>query len=253
MRVGVISEGPADFAVLRNILKAALGLDAADVDSIRPELQTDETSLHTPGEKSFSNWEIVKQECIDGSSIAAYLESNLDEVRIVVVQIDTAECHHANFGVARPDKTSATYVVDCCQAVAVAIVQWTAGNNANHLVKAVAVEETDAWLIPLYDASSKAKKRDSGTINNPKEYLFKCLQNTKHLTNKERARILREKRELARYAALSAPLRKRKTLLEVMKQNESLRIFVEELCQVTERLVPEMDHLLKEAPREEEE
>jgi hypothetical protein len=46
--VGVIAEGPADFAVVRSVLKAVLGLDAADVDSIRPDLQTDETSLHTP-------------------------------------------------------------------------------------------------------------------------------------------------------------------------------------------------------------
>ena len=66
MRVGVIAEGPADFAVVRSIIKAVLGLDEAEVDSIRPDLQSDETSRYAPATRAFSNWEIVKQECLRG-------------------------------------------------------------------------------------------------------------------------------------------------------------------------------------------
>ena len=110
MRVGVIAEGPADFAVVRSILKAVLGLDAADVDSIRPDLQSDETSLHTPSARTFSNWEIVKQECIEGASIKAYLANIVDEVRLVVVHIDTAECHLPGYGVVRPPRDAESYV-----------------------------------------------------------------------------------------------------------------------------------------------
>lgn len=238
MRVGVIAEGPADFAVVRSVLKAVLGLDAADVDPIRPDLQADETSLHAPSARTFSNWEIVKQECLDGSSINAYLANVVDEARLVVVHIDTAECHLPAFGVARPPRGTDSYVVECRNAVANAIRAWTAGAYAPQIVEAVAVEETDAWLIPLYDPKLAAQKRDSGTIGDPKEHLLRVLEKTNRLTATERAR-LKQQKTLARYTQLSAPLRRRKDLNEVAKHNASLKLFVDALQVAAERLEPE--------------
>jgi DNA-binding transcriptional ArsR family regulator len=237
VRVGVIAEGPADFAVVRSVIKAALGLDAADVDSIRPDLQSDETSLHTPSARTFSNWEIVKQECVDGSSIKAYLASLVDEARLVVVHIDAAECHLPAVGVARPPRDAESYVADCRSAVANAVRGWTAGAFAEHIVEAIAVEETDAWLIPLYDAALVSKKRDSGTIGNPKEHLARVLEKTNRLTATERSR-LKQQQALARYTQLSAPLRRLKELREVAKHNASLDLFVLALRAAAERLTP---------------
>ena len=238
MRVGVISEGLADFAVVRSVVKGVMGLDAADVDPIRPELQTDETSLHAKGAASFSNWEIVKQECVEGRRIRAYLDSILDERRIVVVHIDSAECHLAGFDVMRPDRGSGSYVVDCRRAVAEAIHRWTAGDHAEHLVAAVAVEETDAWLIPLYDPEIASKERDSGTIRDAKKHLFRVLQRTGRLTATARVRILKERHALTQYALLSAPLGKVRDLREVLQHNASLMLFVDELCDLVERVQP---------------
>jgi hypothetical protein len=238
MRVGVIAEGPADFAVVRSVLKGALGLDAADVDPIRPELQTDETSLHSPSARTFSNWEIVKQECVDGSSLKAYLETIVDEARLVVVQIDTAECHLPGYGVERPPRGSESYVVDCRNAVADAIRAWTAGAFAERIVTAVAVEETDAWLIPLYDSKLVSMRRDSGTIGNPKKHLGEAIEKTNRLTATERTRLSQQRQALARYTQLSAPLRKLKELREAAKHNASLELFVQALREASERLEP---------------
>jgi hypothetical protein len=225
----VIAEGPADFAVVRSVLKGALGLDAADVDSIRPELQTDETSLHAPSARTFSNWGIVKEECLDGSSIKAYLANIVDEARLVVVHIDTAECHLPGYDVERPPRDADSYVADCRNAVANAIRAWTGSAFAEQIVAAVAVEETDAWLIPLYDAKLASTKRDSGNIGKAKEHLKRAIEKTNRLTATDRSRLNQERSALARYTLLSAPLRKLKELREVAKLNASLELFIQAL------------------------
>lgn len=46
MIVGIVAEGPADIAVLRNILKGALGIDRDMTVAIRPELAQDATDLN---------------------------------------------------------------------------------------------------------------------------------------------------------------------------------------------------------------
>ena len=238
MRVGVIAEGPADFAVVRSILKAVLGLDAADVDSIRPDLQSDETSLHTPSARTFSNWEIVKQECIEGASIKAYLANIVDEVRLVVVHIDTAECHLPGYGVVRPPRDAESYVADCRNAVANAVRAWTGGAFTEQIVEAVAVEETDAWLIPLYDPKLASLKRDSGTIGKAKEHLQRAIEKTNQLTATERSRLNQKQSALARYDLLSKPLRKLKDLHEAAKLNASLELFIQALRAAADRLEP---------------
>lgn len=247
MRVGVISEGPADFAVVRSIVKAVLGLDEAEVDSIRPDLQSDETSTYAPSSRAFSNWEIVKQECAAGTSIRAYLTSIVEEPRLVVVHIDTAECHLPAFGVERPAKDADSYVVDCRGAVSSALRGWRSGDHAERIVDAVAVEETDAWLIPIYDAKLD-QDRDSGTIGDPKAHLQRALRRTNELSDRDRAR-LDQQSTLARYKHLSAPLRRPKRLLEVAARNRSLKLFVEDLCAAAERLSPGACTLVRAEPR----
>lgn len=224
---------------MRNILKAALGLDAAEVDSIRPDLQADETDLNAPDEGVFSNWELVKKECRELTRIVQYLGSELAEARLVVVQIDAAECELPNFGVVRLDRGRDDYVSACHEAVVDAIRAWILeGPNASMqswVVEAVAVEETDAWLLPLYDTE---RRRDSGTLPNPKERLARCLQVTNRFTQQQRLSILREPETLRRYDALSAPLRKGKELRDVMTRNASLRRFVDALQAASARIEP---------------
>ena len=235
MRVGGVSEGWADFAVLRNILKAVLDLDASEVQSIRPELQTDETSAGAPGARTFSNWELVRQECEQWAAIEAFLDEALDEARLVVVHVDTAECHLPGFGVVRPDRAAADYVAVFHDAVLAALRGWTADRRPAQLVGAVAVEETDAWLLAHY---APVRDADTGALANPKERLQRAFERTNAVSERDRASILRERSTLTRYHRLSEPLRKPKALRAATAFNASLARFVARLCEAAEALAP---------------
>lgn len=101
MKIGLVAEGHGDIAVLRNILKGWLDLDGKDVLPIRPELAEDETDrarartagFSAPSERSFSNWGLVLKECGERARIADFLQVQLAGERLVVIHLDTAECH----------------------------------------------------------------------------------------------------------------------------------------------------------------
>jgi hypothetical protein len=234
MRIGVVSEGPADFAVVRNVIKGALGLDGSDVDSIRPELNSDETDLNAPGARSFSNWQIVRDECTSGAVIAEYLDFADD--RIVIAHVDTAECELEGFDVARPPRQREDYVSACREAVVTRAREWLTGRAVDRIVFAIAVEETDAWLLPVYAVNMRG---DTGAVVDPKKRLIEReLPRTNMLSDRERARILALRKELDRYHQLSQPLRKSKALLEASARNASLDAFVRDLRALAQRIDP---------------
>jgi Ni/Co efflux regulator RcnB len=222
MKVGIIAEGPADVAVLVNILKGRLGLDRKDVLAIRPDLASDETDLHEMAESRFSNWGIVKQECVDRARIAAFVVPFEDD-RLVVIHIDTAEADLPGYDVKKPGRQEANYAVDLRQSVVEKINEWLAGEHLALIRHAVAVEEMDAWLLPLWSSH-----KDTAGRPHPKEDLEKAMNKGNKLSEKERKRLFRMS-PYERYAELSSPLRKRKGLDECASRNESLRLFVESL------------------------
>ena len=222
MKVGIIAEGPADVAVLVNILKGRLGLDRKDVLAIRPDLASDETDLHEMAELRFSNWELVKQECVDRARIEAFVVPFEDE-RLVVIHIDTAEADLPRYDVKRPGRQEADYAGKLRQRVVEKINEWLDGEHVPLIRHAVAVEETDAWLLPLWSSH-----KDTTGRPHPKEDLAKALNKSNKLSDKERKKHS-QLGAYALYEKLSDPLRKRKNLDECAARNESLRLFVESL------------------------
>lgn len=213
MRVGLIAEGPADLAVLSNLVRGVLDIGRDDIVAIRPELTRDETDLHAPGAETFSNWLLVKQECIERDRIDEFLESPVifegdDGKKRVVIQIDTAECHLTGFDIPRPDRKSADYATVLLERVRERMAEWLGGNVEN-IVRAVAVEETDAWLLALYGDKGSAMRLDA-----------------KSAWNK-----LRLKKGLAEgdYGRWSDGLRKRKVRDDARKNNASLDQVVRDL------------------------
>lgn len=222
MKVGIIAEGPGDVAVLVNILKGKLGLGGNDVLAIRPDLARDETDLHEMAAEQFSNWGIVKQECVNRERIDAFLEPFADE-RLVVIHIDTAEAELAGYDVKRPARQEADYASKLRQRVVEQITAWLGGEHAALIRHAVAVEETDAWLLPLWSSHKETAGRPD-----PKKDLKMALNKSNKLSDKERKKLFQlGAHDL--YATLSEPLRKRKNLDECATRNESLRLFVDSL------------------------
>jgi hypothetical protein len=222
MRVGLIAEGRGDLAVLTNVLKGWLDLDLEDVQYLRPEYSLDETDLHGMSEDRFSNWELVKRECIERTRIKEFLESPVDEDRFVVVQIDTAEMELPEYGLKRPTDLSGESYVSAVRALVVEkINEWLDGNFRDRTRHAVTVEETDAWILALF------VNRDTCAYRDPKKQLDKSLNKPNTRSDKERKRLFQMK-VFGRYHKLSQPLRNRSSLIDCAQRNYSLRLFLDE-------------------------
>ncbi len=161
MKIGVISEGHADRAVIQNIIAGLTGLDRNDIEAIRPIYTTDETDKAILNTKTFSTWSVVKEECEKRELIDGFLAFEGQD--FVVIHIDTAEAEH--YGIKRPEKKSPTYCEDLRALVVQQINSWLKKAMSNEILYAVAIEETDAWILTIYDP------HDSTTSARPKEKL----------------------------------------------------------------------------------
>lgn len=218
MRIGIIAEGRGDLAVLTNILKGALGIDQADVQYIRPEFHLDETDLAVMQEEQFSSWTLVKQECRELARVIEFLEVPLDEERLLVIHLDTAEMENTGYEAVRPADSNP---VKIRESVIAKIKEWMNGYDTTNIRFAVAVEETDAWLLTLY-----IRQGDTCSYKTPKERLQKELN--KALSSRE-IRKLSGMGTFDRYWELSKDFRKAKKLRECAGKNHSLRLFYESL------------------------
>lgn len=223
MRVGIVAEGRADIAVLRNILHGALGLDKLDTKALRPELfedETDRAARHTghgraTREEAFSNWEIVIEECRRRDRIASWLDSPVDEDRLVIVQLDTAECELPHYDVVRPDRSAPDYPTGLRARVEARLTALLGDELAPRVRYAIAIEETDAWVLAGLGVEGAELLRD------PK----------RALSVKDAWRRLQGRTEPAKYEEISKPLRKSKGLSTASRHSVSLRLFLETLPQ----------------------
>lgn len=223
MRVGIIAEGRFDVAVVQNILKGALGLDREFTQPLRPELYADETDLHADPDR-FSNWALVRRECEDGAKIDDFMTSPIDDgPRFVVVQIDAAEA--PLYGVDRPEDRAGEDITALIAAIRSALAGWL-GERDRHVCPAIAVEETDAWVLALH-VEGKTDR-----LPNVKERLQRRLQEV--LQGRER-QILRDKDSHRRGLELSRDLRRRKELERCHVRSESLKAFVAALAERSDR------------------
>ena len=165
MRIGVISEGHADRAVITNILMGASGMDKNDVVPLRPIYNLDETDKAAISSQTFSSWSVVRKECEERELIDGFLAIGGQD--FVVIHIDTAEADL--YGITRPDRRSSTYCNDLRDLVIKQINTWLKEDISDELLYAVAIEETDAWILTIYD------QKDSCKSAKPKEKLAKVL------------------------------------------------------------------------------
>ena len=168
MRIGIIAEGRADIAVIKAVVKAITGIDGSDMYAIRPKEILDETDGE---ELKFSNWELVLQSCNNEQLLVPFFEG-IDDEAILVVHIDTAERGEKNYDVLEPQRTGhpnwKEYSRELRNNVKIKIETLIPECHRDKVAYAIAIEETDAWLIPLYDA---AKRSDSASNINAKEKL----------------------------------------------------------------------------------
>lgn len=225
MRAGIIAEGKSDLAVITNILKGALGIDRSDISYLVPELDYDETDLAQMRPEQFSNWTIVKTRCEEGTVVQHFFEG-IDDQRFLVIHIDTAERLDTGFEVAEPRKENVPeYVQQVREAVVLRLREWLSENFNERTAFAVAVEETEAWVMPIFDAV----RLETGFYPSSKEKLLGLLNRPNALSDKDRKRLF-QMDEFNKFLELSHPLRRSKSLGHAAGQNESLRLFCNDLA-----------------------
>jgi len=155
MKIGVICEGHTDRAVIRNILKGLKGIDSAQIVPLRPDYSFDETDLSQLSSDNFSNWSLVKAECENREKIDRFL--SIEDQDFVIIHID-ADCSD-EYGVQKPVKNS-EYSEKMREAIIVKINEWLDNNFQDQILFAVAIEETEAWILTIYDKKDSTKSAD---------------------------------------------------------------------------------------------
>jgi len=226
MRVGLIAEGRGDHAVLRNVLKGWLDVDPSDVQFLVPAYAHDQTDLHTMDPAQRSNWLRVRDACKGAEGIREFLTLHADDDPIVVVHIDTAEAAEKGFDVVRPDRGAPDFAETLRARVLACLDAWLPAEVVPRVRHAIAVEETDAWVLALH------VDKDTATLPRPKEALDRLLNGPNSPVAHERKRFF-QLGVFRRYEWLTRDLRKRKTLAACAARNPSLRAFLDELAPPT--------------------
>ena len=222
MRIGIIAEGFADSNVIKAIIKKLLGLDGSRIRVLRPEESFDETDLRA---MNFSNWELVLESCKDDNLLGAFFEG-FDDDAILVVQIDTAERGLKGYDVNDPVRTGnvdySAYSRILRDNVKKKLEALVAPAYRHRVVYAIAVEETDAWLIPLFEN----KAGDTASHAHAKETLAQWIGRDRK-TAKEYTDTRRNSLD---YKKLGKTLAK--NLAKCRKRNNSLDLFCLEIEQI---------------------
>ncbi len=218
MRVGIVAEGRGDLGVLTRILKGAIGVEEDDVEFLRPEFDVDETDAHAMRAAQRSNWSLVIEECRERARVRAFFEVPVDEPKLLVVQLDAAECALVGYDV---ERSPSPEPMRLCDRIERTLCGWMGDEFVDRTCFAIAVEETEAWVLPLYGADA-----DTTLVRDPKRRLDRELNRPNLFSERERQRLF-AKGEYERMREVAKGLARRKGLDGCADRNASLRRFVE--------------------------
>ena len=222
MKAGIIAEGRGDHGVITNILKGVLGIDRSEIQYLVPELDYDETDMAVMRPEQFSSWTVVREKCLSKCEIEKFLETPIDDKRFLVIHLDTAERFETHYDVLSPPKIeNGDYVASVRQAVKEKIQEWLDSSHIDRIAFAIAVEETDAWVLTIYE-----DMQETGHRTNPKE---KMRRTVNRILNDKQRRSLSHMKAFQEYSFLSEGFRKMKNLKVFRLRNKSLDLFCEDL------------------------
>lgn len=223
MKVGIIAEGKSDISVIRSVLKGSLGIDSSDTIALVPDLEYDETDKckYAMSEDEYSNWTIVKKNCMNTSKISDFFKY-IDDDRFLIIHIDTDTRFEKGYEVNEPKSLSTEK--DCellyCN-ISNKMIEWLSDCEYINKIKfAIAIQETDAWVLPIYK-----NIKQSDLVLDAKGKLFREINKDKIKGLKKKVFAL-DKDKLNQYTLLSKSLTKRKELLSISNNSYSLTQFI---------------------------
>lgn len=209
--IAIVSEGVIDYAVLKNILFG--WFKDQDPEPFLKPYQPDPTAEGESSWQEFGNWE----------NVLKYLEEKkhrdaLEFADFLIVQIDTDECEHPNFGVSLRENDKPLEPPALVAKVAKKLQEIIGPEDvafySERIIFAICANAIECWLLPLWDKSKAAKCEG-------------CLDAVdRALAKKNQAPL---NKDPDRYRSASKEYTKRKVLLTEGGKNPSLKIFLNEL------------------------
>jgi hypothetical protein len=225
--IGIIAEGPSDAEVVKSVLIGSLGIDSGQIRTLLPSDSYDASQLAAWGiDPSFSNWTLVIEECKSKKLITDFIDALGNES--IVIHLDTDKVEEPNYCGSRPTKDKKNleqYSISLRDQVVQAIDQWLGSPYKTKAAHAIAIEEIEAWLIPLIEHNPS---KDTCEPQNAKSKWEKLLIN--YFSDRER-KTHYQKSAGDQYASLSKGLRQSKILTNSRSKSKSLDLFCEELEQ----------------------
>jgi len=212
MRIGLITEGLPDQAVIENILNSKI--DDYSWSPIRPINLVDETDIYIKNNAAVGGISRIKKDCEEKKLFEEFFELEIGgRKNVMIIQLDTAEVD--NFNIVRPTKKrNKDYVQELRTNVIEKIQEWLDDDSYDeNLVYAISVEELEAWLLTIFESKNSISSMD------PKSKLKRILR-PKKLSTAE---------TFENYSSLSKPFKKKNELAKCAKNNESLQLFIDDL------------------------
>ena len=216
MRYGIMAEGHSDIAVIKSIMKALKGIDGNEIISIRPEEQYDESDLN---EMKFSNWNLVMTSCADEQLLNAFF-NDIEDNAFLIVQIDAAERSEVGYDLPFPirskDNDWKQYAIEVRKQIKEKIRGLIPEAYQDKIAYAITIEETDAWLIPLFNIASQ----ETAQYASPKEKLQNVIGT---LSKKEKLRYINTRKKRLDYTQLANQMKRKLNVCR--SRNVSLDLF----------------------------
>ena len=207
----IVSEGVTDYAVLKSILFG--WFKEQDAEPFLKPYQPDPTAEGESSWQEFGNWE----------NVLKYLEEKkhrdaLEFADFLIVQIDTDQSEHVNFGVSQRENDKPLEPPGLVAKVAKKLQEIIGPDDVafygERIIFAICVNAIECWLLPLWDKSKAAKCEG-------------CLDVLDRALKRKNEAPLNK--DTDRYRSASKEYAKRKVLLTEGGKNPSLEIFLNEL------------------------
>lgn len=201
---GLVREGYTDEVVIRHILAGYFNVRNPDLRKIPSE-----DSHNTPrGWLSVINY-------VGSSDFREAFQA----VDYMIVHIDADKCEDERYGVGRSDNGRELEPLELLAKVREKFREWIGETlyekRKKRIIFAIAVDSTECWLLPLYDAERQSEWRDCKTVL---DAALNILPEYAEKTSKG-----------MRYERASKVLSDQRTLLQAAPHNPSLNAFIEEL------------------------
>jgi hypothetical protein len=161
---------------------------------------------------------LVKQACLEGQFHQDFY-GQAEEDQFLIVHIDTDMRKEVGYEVHLPETiTDDASYLELLEKVKAKLAEWLGAENAARTTYAIAIEETDAWILTLHSDS-----KETGLLVNPKAKLDKILNDS--ISKKERNAMYGSRQKAVEYDEKSKAFRKPKILKDCISRNNSLAHF----------------------------